>query len=46
MESESEETKVEEKSNKPECPVCGSENLMIVSHCITCSSCGWGTCSL
>jgi hypothetical protein len=41
-----ETTKAVEEIQKPMCPICDSEDLIIVSHCITCPNCGWGTCSL
>ena len=31
---------------KVECPNCGSDYIVINGRCITCYSCGSGTCSL
>lgn len=42
----------DEKQNKikeverPKCPNCGSENIMINGRCITCYECGSSTCSM
>ena len=32
-----------EEVEAPKCPICG-EDLIIVSRCCTCISCGWGLC--
>ena len=36
----------ERKNKKPNCPECGSKDLVIAGKCATCMNCGWSLCSL
>jgi len=40
------EAEASEEDEKFVCPECGSEAVIVVTHCKTCVSCGWSLCSM